>query len=61
MNEPLTAKPRTLKDIAIYYNVDVKTLKNWMSCETLKDIKPEKGRYYSIRQVKLIIQHLGEA
>ena len=44
MNEPLTAKPRTLKDIAIYYNVDVKTVKNWLSCETLKDIKPEKGR-----------------
>ncbi|MBQ9434924.1 MAG: hypothetical protein IJU33_02220 [Bacteroidales bacterium] len=61
MNEPLTSRPRTLKEIATYYNVDVKTVKNWLSCDTLKDVQPEKGRYYSIRQLKRIIEHLGEA
>lgn len=61
MTEPLTAQPRTLKEIAIYYKVDTKTVKKWLSCNTLKDIKPESGRYYSIRQLKLIVEHLGEA
>ena len=52
-------RPRLLGDLAAYYKVDRKTFKSWLKCESLKDIKPESGYYYSIRQVKFIISHLG--
>lgn len=57
--ETLTSKPRTLKEFANYYQVSPKTFKNWLDCKTLNGIKPESGYYYSIAQVKLIVDHLG--
>jgi hypothetical protein len=58
--EKLTSKPRTLKELAIAYSVSKQTFKGWLSIEELKEVKPETGYYYSIKQVKIIIEHLGE-
>lgn len=60
MKEPIWSKPRTLKEMAAYYAVDKRTLKKWLSCATLGSIKPETGRFFSIRQVKVIVAHLGD-
>lgn len=58
-HEPIWAKARTLKELAIYYGVDKRTLKKWLACPTLGGITPETGRYYTIAQVKTIVCHLG--
>jgi len=57
--EKLTEKPRMLKELANAYDVDAKTFKSWLNCNTLKHIEPE-GYYYSIKQINEIINHLGE-
>lgn len=57
--DPIWSKPRTLKELAAYYDVDKRTLKKWLSCATLGSLKPETGRFFSIRQVKVIVAHLG--
>lgn len=49
-----------LKELASAYNVNQKTFKAWLNCNTLKHIQPEVGFYYSIKQVNEIINHLGE-
>ena len=54
------SKPRTLSELAAYYEVDVRTFKKWLDCETLKNVRPESGRFFSIKQVKVIIDHLGD-
>jgi len=59
MTEKLDSKPRTVGELARYYCVSVKTFKKWLGCDTLKHIHPETGRFYSIKQVKEIINHLG--
>lgn len=56
----ITSKPRTISELAAYYQVDVRTFKQWMSCPTLCEIRPEKGRFYSIKQVRVIVGHLGD-
>lgn len=58
-NDRIDSKPRTLKELAQYYNVDRATFKKWLQCQTLAHVRPEVGRYYSIKQVKEIINHLG--
>lgn len=60
MAEKITDKPRTLKELAAFYQVNTKTFKNWLNCETLRNIRPENGYYYSISQLKLIVSHIGE-
>lgn len=55
----IDSKPRTLGELANYYNVDRATFKKWMSCQSLRHIRPEVGRYYSLRQVREILAHLG--
>lgn len=57
--DPFWSKPRTLKEFARYYEVDKRTFKKWLSCPTLKDVRPERGYYFSVNQVKTIIKHLG--
>lgn len=56
----IQSKPRTLKELAILYSVSPKTFKSWLNCPTLQHIRPEKGNYYSVKQVKEIVNHLGE-
>lgn len=60
MNAKITDKPRTLKELAAFYQVNTKTFKKWLNCETLRNIRPENGYYYSISQLKLIVSHIGE-
>lgn len=60
MTGKVTDKPRTLKELANIYQVNTKTFKNWLNCDTLRDIRPENGYYYSITQLKLIVSHIGE-
>lgn len=60
MGVKITDKPRTLKELAAYYEVDTRTFKSWLNCKALEGIKPESGYYYSINQVKKIVEHLGE-
>lgn len=59
-NEKIASRPRLLKELAEYYKVSTKTMKKWLSCNTLSSVVPEIGNFYSIRQVKEIINHLGE-
>lgn len=60
MTDKITDKPRTLKELSSFYHVSTKTFKNWLDCETLRNVRPERGYYYSISQIKLIVSHLGE-
>lgn len=57
--DPFWSKPRTLKELANYYKVDKRTFKKWLSCPTLSDVRPERGYYFSVKQVQIIIKHLG--
>ncbi len=58
--ERIFDKPRTLSQLAAYYEVDIRTFKKWLACDTLSNIKPEVGRFYSIKQIKAIVMHLGD-
>lgn len=60
MDETITSRPRTLKELASFYNVSIPTFKSWLGCDALRNVKPEKGYYYSIASVKIIVGHLGE-
>lgn len=60
MTEKVTDKPRTLKELAVFYQVSTKTFKSWLNCDTLGNMRPENGYYYSIAQLKIIVNHLGE-
>ena len=57
--EHIWSKARTLGELAAYYGVDKRTFRKWLSCQTLRHIRPEIGRFFSINQVKSIIKHLG--
>lgn len=59
MKEPLAARPRTLKELSTYYGVSTRTFRRWLTCDALRYIKPERGYYYSINQIKAIIAHIG--
>jgi len=60
MNTPITSYPQTLKALAAAYSVSIPTFKSWLDCNALRGLKPEKGYYFSIAQVKIIVGHLGE-
>lgn len=51
-------RPRLLGELAAYYDVSVRTMKKWLQCGALSHIKPT-GYYYSIKQVQVIVEHLG--
>jgi len=61
-NGKITDKPRKPYELAEYYGVDLRTFNAWI------DLVPEleairknlKGYYYSINDVKKIIEYLGE-
>jgi hypothetical protein len=57
--EKINSKPRTLKELANVYSVNTKTFRGWLNSESLKHIQPD-GYYYSIKQIKEILEHLGE-
>lgn len=58
-DERIDSKPRTVGELAAYYCVDRRTFRKWLSCPTLSGIRPETGRFFSVRQVRIIVSHLG--
>ena len=48
----------TLKQLAEYYQIDKRTLKKMMQ-PWEAEIGPRKGNYYTVEQVKIIIDNLG--
>lgn len=57
--EPIDAKPRLLCELAVYYDVSRNTMRKWLNSDSLAHIKPETGNYFSVKQVKMIVEHLG--
>jgi hypothetical protein len=51
-------KPYSLGDLAIFYKIDRKTLKNWLN-KHKSNIGDRHGYYYTIKQVKIIFDVLG--
>jgi hypothetical protein len=61
MEQKITDRPRYLSELAREYGVSEKTFKSWLQCPQLCDIVKDKNRYYfTILEVKRIIEHLGE-
>lgn len=52
-------RPRLLGELAAYYNVSRNTMRKWLTSDSLAHIKPETGNYFSVKQVKMIVEHLG--
>lgn len=59
MNQRIDSRPRTVGELAAYYGVDRRTFRKWLLCPSLQGIRPETGRFYSIKQIRIIINHLG--
>ena len=55
----VTVKPYSCKEIAQLYGVSDKTLKKWLLPFT-ETVGPKQGRYYTIAQVRVIFEKLGE-
>ena len=51
-------RPYTLKEIASLYRVSKLTLKKWLK-PFEKDIGERIGHFYSVKQVKIILDKLG--
>ena len=52
-------RPCCLKDLAMMYNVRSRTIKIWL--KPFEDaIGAKVGRYYTIKQVEIIVEKLGE-
>lgn len=52
-------RPRLLCELAAYYKVSRNTMRKWLKSDSLKTIQPETGIYFSVKQVKMIVEHLG--
>jgi hypothetical protein len=53
-------RPYTLKEFAILYGVDRKTVLKWLKpLEEELGKEPHEGRYYSIPQVRIIFTRYG--
>jgi hypothetical protein len=51
-------KPYTLKELALVYDVCVRTINKWLI--PFKDeIGSKQGRYYNVNQVKIVFEKLG--
>lgn len=51
-------KPYRKKELASLYNVSLHTMNAWL--KRIKDLGPYTGRMYTINQVKVIFEHLGQ-
>ena len=56
--ENFVIKPMTLTQLAEIYSVSKTTLRKWLTPVKHK-IERKQGIYFSIEQVKFIIEHLG--
>jgi len=61
-NGKITDKPRKSYELAEYYEVDLRTFKSWLELSPeLSAIKnKKKGHYFSVKEVRAIVEHLGE-
>lgn len=50
--------PRTIKELAKFYAVEPRTIRNWIA-PFRKELGEKCGRYFTDWQVKLIIAKLG--
>jgi hypothetical protein len=55
----VTAKPYSSKELAQLYGVCDKTFKKWLQPFT-EVVGTRQGRYYTIAQVRVIFEKLGE-
>jgi len=52
-------KPYSLRELGKLYGVCARTLKKWL--EPIEaEVGPRRGRFYTINQVELIFEKLGE-
>ncbi|MBI2968909.1 MAG: hypothetical protein HYY40_14000 [Bacteroidetes bacterium] len=51
-------KPMTPKELALLYGVTKKTFASWKKAFQ-KELGPLRGRIYTIKQVKIILENLG--
>jgi hypothetical protein len=56
--DKFTSSPRNSKELANYFGIDPKTFKKWLKIANL-DLGPRLGYYFSPRQVRLIVDHMG--
>jgi hypothetical protein len=56
---PLPLRPYCLKELAALYEVKPRTVKIWLE-PFLKSIGKKNGRFYTIKQVRIIFEKLGE-
>jgi hypothetical protein len=57
-NGRIEIKPLTIGELSSIYGVDRRTLYKWMKPFT-EEIGERRGRFYSILQVRIIIEKLG--
>lgn len=59
--EPLASRPRMLKEIANRYGVSSRTFLRWLRVPALEHLINNKvGYYYSVQQIRQMVEHLGE-
>ena len=51
-------KPYLAKDLSVIYGVCPKTFSKWIK-PFRQDIGMKRGRYYSVMQVKMIVEKIG--
>jgi len=55
----LPIRPYSLKELAAVYCCSVKTLSTWLN-QFHEDVGPRVGLYYRPKQVRIIVDKLGE-
>ena len=58
INTKLELKPYSKKELSAIYGISVKTLNKWVS-PFKADVGVMRGRFYNVKQVKLIFEKLG--
>ena len=56
--DKIVVKPFTTSDLANIYGVDRKTIRAWIK-RFESEVGPKYGRYFTIRQVTIILDKLG--
>lgn len=56
-NNRLEVKPYTKKELAAIYCISVRSLSNWVN--KFPEVGPKSGKYYTVNQVRIIIEKLG--
>ncbi len=58
-NKTITLRPYSLKELAALYDVKPRTVKIWLQPFS-SVIGDKKGRFYTIKQVEIIFDKIGE-